>query len=84
MANDMIIEQLRYEISIMEHKLRSAKAVNDSYKKSVSEALRRGVNAPMLNYNNQLMSLREFEELLATRKAELKAVLNKVSSRYNQ
>lgn len=75
----MIIEQLKSEISIMEQKLKSAKAVNDSYKPSVAEAFRRGVNAPILNYNNQLISIKEFEALLATRKAELKKLLSKAS-----
>ncbi|HFD4246119.1 hypothetical protein ACJO15_20530 [Vibrio parahaemolyticus] len=75
MANNMIIEQLKTEIATMKQKLNSAKAVNDSYKPSVSEALRRGVAEPMVNYRNQLMTFREFEALLAAREAELEKAL---------
>lgn len=79
MANNMIIEQLKSEIATMEQKLSSAKAVNDSYKPSVSEALRKGVAEPMVNYRNQTVTIREFEALLAARKAELKKLLEKAS-----
>ncbi|MEF1170189.1 hypothetical protein [Vibrio campbellii] len=79
MANNMIIEQLKAEIFTMEQKLSSAKAVNNSYKPSVSEALRQGVAKPMVNYRNQLVTINEFEALLAARKAELKEALEKAS-----
>ncbi|MEZ8771915.1 hypothetical protein [Vibrio sp. 10N.247.310.17] len=75
----MIIEQLKSEISTMEQKLSSAKAVNDSYKPSVSEALRKGVAEPMVNYRNQTVTIKQFEALLADRKAELKKLLEKAS-----
>ena len=79
MANNMIIEQLKEEIATMIHKLNSAKAVNDSYKPSVAEALRRVVSEPMVNYRNQLVTVKEFELLIATRQAELDEALRKAS-----
>ncbi|MGI2047920.1 hypothetical protein [Shewanella oncorhynchi] len=48
-------------IDTAKEKLKSATINNNSYKPSVSDALRRGVGTPMANYRNQKIALEGVE-----------------------